>query len=281
VEGEEGLSNVAAPLTPAQTAIRLWILRITGVVGAALFGFFFVLTFSTPQWVERFAVDFIETHAREKVNSGVENWRPQWRDGVPGQLAGLLLQQTQAEREQLQELLEKGVRETWAKALAEIRDLDCECRERILGLLESGTKLRLQSLDSLIERLTDFIQASYMDVVTELKRDIRIFSATSAGVFVLLLLVSLLKPQAVRHLFVPGLLLVVATLVCAYGYIFEQNWLLTVIYGSYVGYAYAAYLGVVFLLLCEIVLNRGRVTTRLVNGVLDALGSTISSLSPC
>jgi hypothetical protein len=281
VEGEEGLSDAAAPTNPGGTATRLWVLRSIGVLGAALFGFFFLLTFSTPQWVERFAVDFIESHTRERVNTGVENWQPLWRDGVSGQLAGILLRQTQEEREQLQKLLEEGVRETWAKALDEIRDVDCECRRKILDLLESGTTLRLQTLDALSERLTDFIQASYMDVATELKRDIRIFSATNAAAFILLLFVSLLKPQAVRHLFVPGLLLVVATIVCAYGYVFEQNWLLTVIHGSYLGYAYAAYLGVVFLFLCDIVLNRGRVTTRLANGAIDALGGAISALTPC
>ena len=275
------MSESAAPMTPGAAASRLWILRSIGIVGAALFGFFFLLTLSTPQWVERFAVDFIETHTLTRVNTGVENWRPLWRDGVSGQLAGILLQQTQEERDQLQELLKEGVRETWAKALDEIRDLDCECREKILNLLESGTTLRLKSLDALSERLTDFIQASYMDVASDLKRDIRIFSATNAAAFILLLLSSLLKPQAVRHLFVPGLLLVVATLVCAYGYVFEQNWLLTVIYGSYLGYAYAAYLCVVFLFLCDIALNRGRVTTRLVNGLLDAFGGAISALTPC
>ena len=281
MEGEEGLSTAAAPLSPAQAAVRLWILRITGVVGAALFGFFFVLTFSTPQWVERFGVDFIETHAREKVESSIERWKPVWREGVAGRVAEALYREKQAEIEQLKQQFKNGIRETWATALAEIRDLDCECREKILDLLETGTAGHLLSLEAGSERLTAFIQSSYMEVATELKRDIRIFTATNAGAFILLLLVSLLKPQAVRHLFVPGLLLVVATVVCTYGYIFEQNWLLTVIYGSYLGYAYAAYLGLVFLFLCDIVLNRGRVTTRLANGVLDTFGGAVASLTPC
>jgi hypothetical protein len=281
VEGEEGLSTAAGPFSPAQAAVRLWILRITGVAGAALFGFFFVLTFSTPQWVERFAVDFIETHAREKVESSIERWKPVWREGVAGRVAEALDREKQAEIEQLKQQFKNGIRETWATALAEIRDLDCECREKILDLLETGTAGHLLSLEAGSERLTAFIQSSYMEVATELKRDIRIFTATNAGAFILLLLVSLLKPQAVRHLFVPGLLLVVATVVCTYGYIFEQNWLLTVIYGSYLGYAYAAYLGVVFLFLCDIVLNRGRVTTRLANGVLDTFGGAVASLTPC
>ena len=50
--------------------------------------------------------------------------------------------------------------------------------------------------------------------------------------FLLLSLVSFLKPRAIRHLFVPGVLLFVATLLCAWLYVFEQNWLLTIIHGE-------------------------------------------------
>jgi hypothetical protein len=44
-------------LTMAST--QLSVLRVTGALGVVLFGFFFLLTFSTPQWVEQFAVEFI------------------------------------------------------------------------------------------------------------------------------------------------------------------------------------------------------------------------------
>jgi hypothetical protein len=76
------------------------------------------------------------------------------------------------------------------------------------------------------------------------------------------------------------LLLTVATIFCAYLYVFEQNWLLTIIHGDYLGLGYAAYLGVVFLFLCDIALNFGRVTTRLVNGLVGGIGGSFS-LTPC
>ena len=280
MEGEEGLNADAAPPSSARPVVQLWTLRVIGVRGATLFGFFFALTFSTPQWVERFAVEFIELRVSEKVGSGIEGWRPESREGVAGRVAEMLYQQNEAELDQLKQQFRNGIRETWTAALAGIRNLDCECREKVLTLLESGPAVRLQSLESINDRLTDFIQASYMTVATDLKRDIRIFTATNAGVFLLLVLVSFLKPSAVRHLFVPGLLLCVSTLLCAYGYVFEQNWLLTVIYGSYLGVAYSLYLVIVFLFLCDIALNRGRVTTRLVNGMVHGLGG-IPSLIPC
>lgn len=274
------MSLGAAPTSLTRSAFQLWLLRLAGILGAALFGFFFVLTFSTPKWVERYAVEFIETRVSERVNARIEGLQPESGKSVASRIAESLYRQNEAALEQMKQQFKNGVRETWAAALAEVRDLDCECREKWLNALESGTQSHFQSLETVRERLTGFIQASYMDVATKLKRDIRIFTATNAGAFILLVLVSFLKPQAVRHLFVPGLLLCAATLVCAYGYVFEQNWLLTVINGSYLGFAYAFYLGLVFLFFCDIALNHGRVTTRLVNGMVHGLGG-VFSLTPC
>lgn len=52
------------------------------------------------------------------------------------------------------------------------------------------------------------------------------------------------------------------------------------IHGDYVGFAYLAWLGVVFLFLCDIVFNRGRVTTELLNAFFIAVGSAFSAV-PC
>ena len=81
-------------LTMATT--QLSVLRVTGVLGAVLFGFFFVLTFSTPQWVERFAVEFIETRVSEKVNLGIDAYQPSPSEGIAGRLAQELYEQNQA-----------------------------------------------------------------------------------------------------------------------------------------------------------------------------------------
>ena len=48
---------------------------------------------------------------------------------------------------------------------------------------------------------------------------------------------------------------------CIYLYLFSQDWLLTIIHGDYVGFAYIGWLGAAFLLLLDIAINRGRVTT--------------------
>lgn len=124
------------------------------------------------------------------------------------------------------------------------------------------------------------MKKKYMEVATELQRDIRIFTGSNTIVFLLLLLISYLKPKAVNHLFLPGVLLLTATLISSFFYIFEQNWLFTIIYNNYPGFAYLGYVGIVFLFLCDIVFNRARVTTEILNGILNVIGSA-ASVSPC
>jgi hypothetical protein len=256
------------------------VLRLLGLAGVVVFATFFVLTFSTPQWVERAAADFIESRVRDSVNAGIDDLRPGRGGSALSQLADSLYERNATQIEALKQELKVGVRERWAAALSQVRDLDCECRAAIARMLERGAVLRLESLEAARQELVDYIQSSYMDVVTELKRDIRIFTASNAACFLLLILISFLKPRAVRHLFVPGMLLTAATIFCSYLYVFGQNWLLTIIYGDYLGLAYLAYLGVVFLFFSDIVLNRGRVTTGVVNGIAESIGS-VFSLVPC
>ena len=43
-----------------------------GVAGAGIFGFFFVLTYTVPTWVEDFAADFIERKASQRVDGAID-----------------------------------------------------------------------------------------------------------------------------------------------------------------------------------------------------------------
>ena len=255
-------------------------LRALGLVGASIFAAFFVLTYATPNWVETFATEFIENEARHRVEQSIDRFRLFDEDSSLSRLARSIDKAASPELEKWIQELHEGVRIQWDLALKEIRDLDCDCRKRLSQVLEANFKLDFLPLMALEDQVFEFIQLNYAIVVNELKRDIRIFSASNAGVFVLLLLVSFLKPRAITHLFLPGVLLGISTLICSYFYIFEQNWLLTIIYSSYLGFAYLAWLGVVFLFLCDIVFNRGRITTEILNAIFNAIGSAFSVV-PC
>lgn len=255
-------------------------LRSIGVIGAAIFSSFFALTYSVPGWVETFAADFIEAEAEERIDASIDAIRPPESDNVLAKIAQSVYEKNEANIEQLKSNLKNNIHEQWAASLARVRDLDCECRQKWEDWYESGFNTNIALLQAANEQVSTFIHSSYMDVATELKRDIRIFTASNAAVFILLLLVSFLKPQAITHLFLPGTLLAVSTLICSYFYVFEQNWLLTIVYSSYLGFAYLAWLVIVFLFLCDIVFNRARVTTEILNAILNILGSA-ASVVPC
>ena len=255
-------------------------LRSIGVVGAAIFLTFFAFTYSVPGWVETFAADYIESEAQERIDTSIEVIRPPESDSALARLAQSMYEKNEAQIEQSKSNLKNKIHEQWAAALAAIRNLDCECREKWEDWFESGFNTNIALLQAANEQILTFIHSSYMEVATELKRDIRIFTATNASVFILLLLVSFLKPQAMTHLSLPGVLLTISTLICSYFYVFEQNWLLTIIHSSYLGFAYLAWLGIVFLFLCDIVFNRGRITTQILNAIFNAIGSAFSVV-PC
>lgn len=255
-------------------------LRSIGVVGAAIFVTFFSLTYSVPGWVEEFGADYIESEAEKRIDSTIDAIQPPESDSALARIAQSMYEKNEAQIEQAKANLRNKVHEQWAVALALVRDLDCECRQKYTDMFESGFKTDIVLLQAANDRIVDFIHSSYMDVATELKTDIRIFAASNAAVFFLLLLVSFLRPQAITHLFLPGVLLAISTLICSYFYIFEQNWLLTMIHSSYLGFAYLAWLGVVFLFLCDIVFNRGRISTEILNGISSAIGSAFSVV-PC
>lgn len=259
---------------------RKAILLLAGLLGAALFGFTFFLTFHTPAWVESFAAGYIEREVATRVDRKIDSVQPPAGEGALSRMAAHVYARNEADIERYRELLRRNAHQRMGAAIATIRDPDCDCRTLWAERIRQGTTMQIHALERANERITALIHSTYVEVVADLKRDIRIFSGSSAAMFLLLVAAAFLKPGATMQLFVPCLLLVISTLACAYFYVFKQNWLMTIIHGDYVGLAYVAYLALVFGFLCDIVLNRGRITSRIVNAVLNAIGSAASA-APC
>src|SRR5690606_10255651 len=117
-------------------------------------------------------------------------------------------------------------------------------------------------------QLTQLIHGQYRKVVGKLLTDLRIHSGSNAAIFLLLLAVSLCKHRGSTHLLLPAALLLLATLVSAWFYLFQQDWFFTIVFDDYTGFAYLGYVAGVFALLCDVVMNHARITTRIINGVL-------------
>ena len=255
-------------------------MRLVGLIGVSIFGTFFSFTYAIPDWVERFAADFIEGKVHDKIDESIDALQPPEGQGMLASFAKALYSDNQSRIEAIREKLRLEVHEHMADAIAKIRDLDCECRDKWAEFYKKGFEFELNLLQTANDQLVDFIHSKYTEISTALKADIRIFTASNTSVFLFLLIVSFAKPKAIAHLFLPGSLLALSTLVCSYFYLFHQNWLLTIVYNDYTGLLYLVYLGVLFLILCDISFNKARVTTQILN-TLGSIAGSAASFSPC
>jgi hypothetical protein len=238
-------------------------LRVLGAAGALLFAFFFLLTFWRPTWVESVAAGFIEGQVASDVDARIDALTFEGASAKLSKIAAAIYVANQAQIVKYREQLKLRAHDRIAACIAQLLGLEASARANIARALGEGALENISSLTAINARLTDVIQGKYLRVVAELEHDLRIFTAANFCCFVLLLLATFVRPEATRQLFVPGLLLVLATSYCAYAYLFEQNWLLTIIYSDYLGFAYLGYLALAFLFLCDVVLNYGRITVAL------------------
>ncbi|WP_197675000.1 hypothetical protein [Halopseudomonas salegens] len=164
--------------------------------------------------------------------------------------------------------------------IASMCGYDCEKKKALAQSITSGYMERINNIQIAENTLSDIVKGKYLEIVNNLKLDLRIFLGSNLAMFLILLAMSFVKPAAVKHLFVPGLLLVAATMLSSSIYIFGQDWFYTILYNDYMGFGYLAYIAVIFGLLLDIALNRARVTTEVLNGMASAFGSAFS-VAPC
>jgi hypothetical protein len=168
-----------------------------------------------------------------------------------------------------------------AEVVADMARADCECRKRLRALMEKSHGERLSSLFQVRERLAHFIESAYADVAAKLLREVRIFTGANAAVFALLAWVIHRRRAAALQLALPAIVLAGAASATGYLYLFQQDWLHTILFSQYVGWAYVGYLGLAIALLSDVVFNRARVSTGVINLALNAVGSATVVVSPC
>jgi hypothetical protein len=261
------------------SCMKAWTLRFLGLVGAVAFGALFVLVWARPVWLEEAAKDFIAAEVRRQVHTRIEALDLKGGDALSHAAAALQAQNELIARAAKAKLV-ATVDARIDAALAQIRNLDCECRAAVTLLMIEARNRAPTIVDTAGSRLTEFVHMKYARVVEELTLDLRIFTAINALACLLLLVLSFARPRAIDHLLLPGVLLMGAVVVSSYCYLFEQNWFYTVVYSNYYGFVYFAFLACIFALLLDIFLNRGKVTVHLGNFVLNAVGSAFT-LTPC
>lgn len=269
--------QILEPVTGWRMSLAL---RGAGLIGVILFGFAFALTFLSPIHFEKAARGFLESRIEHQVRDRLEFLPEGASEGRIARLAERLVQRHDTEIAALRERLLSGLNTRITETVARLQDLSCDCRQTMSQALDIATLSRISSLERAEPQLRRVIEGRYGEIVGELMRDLRIFTGTNLLAFTLLLAISFAKPGYLRQLFVPGVLLVVATVFSSAFYIFGQNWFFTLLYNDYVGMGYAVWLVLIYGFLADILLFQARVTTTIVDGVLSGLANMFSA-GPC
>jgi hypothetical protein len=244
--------------------------------GFLVFGSLFVLSFTNPAFVESVGREVIRVEVERRTHEKVESLGRTKLGAIAERMVG----QNTAEAIEIKRRLAEGVPQQVAAVLAQMRDLSCECRKAVERGITEALGSRIEGLARLNERLTLFIRTKYMEVSESLTREFRIFTGANALVFGLLGATVLLRESAALQAALPAAVLVGSAAIVGGLYLFNQNWLHTVLYADYVGLWYFAYLGVAIGLLGDIIFNRARVTTKVVNWTLSVAGSAVQAV-PC
>ena len=255
-------------------------LLVISLIGSVFFSALFGLTYGVPQGVERAGQDFIKAQIEKEFIKRSDEFSQSLIGDQYTEKLKYLQKRYEKDIDKTQSYLDAKAPEMIASVIASMCRLDCDAKEKWTKRIKGGYEDRLEKLGVSSDRMSDFIKGKYHETLAGLKLDLRIFFGANALLFGLVLIVSIVKSRAVKHLYLPASLLLVSTLLSIAIYIFGQNWFFTIIYNDFMGFGYLIYVGVLFAMLCDIVFNKGRVTAKIINFVGNLLGAAFSVV-PC
>lgn len=239
---------------------------LIALAGGLFFGTLFAVSMAQPAWVEQTARTMIRAQIEKTTGEKIAALDARFLDGK----ARALLHEREREIAAVRRALTDGLPARIAAIAAEMGIPECECRRRYKGRME----LKLGTLQQMQAQLSDLIRTQYLETAGELLRELRIFSGANALAFALLCVAALRRPAARLQLLPAAGTLLVATAAASLVYLFGQNWLHTIVFSSYVGWALLGYIALIYAWLCDLLFNRAQVSAHLLSGVGG-------SVSPC
>ncbi len=150
---------------------------------------------------------------------------------------------------------------------------ECECRKQKKALIKSFLIVKIDNVKYSITKLKEFIKVKYVNITFKLIKDMQIAVASSFMAMLLISSLLFIKPKQSIQLNFLTILMLLSTLIASWLYVFKQNWFYTIIYDDYLGFWYLGYLVIVFLLIADIIFNRAKVATGLINMFFNSIGS--------
>jgi hypothetical protein len=253
---------------PKMPGMRAFIL-VVSALGFVLCVGLLTLSWLAPLQVERWARAAIEHDVQRRVEA-------RWQ----GLEKPALLRAAERQMRAHSDEIAQARRELVALAVREMQDPDCPCRRALRAAERAGLEGRIGQLHEMKDKLRHFAQAKYAEVSAALLRELRIFAGCNAAVFALLGVVAFVRRRASLQLLAPTVVLLGAAALVAGAYLFSQNWLQTILLSDYVGWTYAPWLGLAIAAMADVVWNRARICTMLVNGMFKLVGAAASAV-PC
>ena len=261
------------------TVIRRFNLAVTAI-GAAVFALLLGFVNLAPKQFEESIKNIVISQTSDRVSEALAQTGVSFEAAQASAISPSIAQGIQSRIDQIQDGLDAGLDRVVADVLASACKLDCERREQaaeaVRGYME-GSIARLGNAKDNIEQL---VLGQYETVFGELRADLNIFAGSNLVLLCISLLLSLLKPRAAQHLLPIAIILTASTALMSIWYLFGQNWVMTMIFSDYWGLGYPMMQGVIAALLLDVALNAGRITTRILNRLLNAVGSSMQ-LVPC
>lgn len=238
--------------------------------GAAAFLFFLIILSADPARFEAKLKDFAITTVKAETTEFAQS------KGItlPDTLGGSELQSRLADRftqrsETLQSALDAKIDAFVADLLASACSLDCERRDEIEIIVRNFLSTTSERYLGGANTLQEFAVGRYDATIRGLHRDLLIVSFSNLVVFLFIIALTFRQPRFMPILIKIGGLAFISVVVMIYWYIFGQDWITTLIFNSYVGWTYAIFLGVLFLSLCDLCFNEGRI----LNAIFSSFGN--------
>lgn len=243
--------------------IRLLVLTV-GLAGSLLFTGAFIASWTSVHFISQAAREVIRYRVTQEMDEKVEALGADFLV----EKAKTLMKGKADEIGRLKLLLKTKIPELVAMVANQMADPDCSCRKFMPETLRGFVASLIADAERAQERLTGLIKTKYLEVEAQLTREFRIFTGTNAVACLLLVLATLVRNKAQIHLVPPALVLLLATAVTSYFYLFNQDWLHTIVFGDYVGFVFAAYLIFVFACLWDLLLNYARITATVLGSLV-------------
>ncbi len=240
------------------------------IIGIALFALLFTATFIGQKAIATSATTFIVSKAKQRFAEYQENPSTQ-----------AVLEKLKATQQQELANLESRLNNLDAIITGFIDsfcqtnhcNLEQESRYKSLkeNFLSSSAIATRNMATTFIETVDDMLRNKAKEVLAAIMLDLRIFAATNLAIFLTILIATMLaKPAFLKALSLPASLLAAADMLAVFTYIFEQNWFYTILYSNYWGTGYIVLVTFLFILLVDIVMNKARLTSTVLNSIGSA-----------